>query len=50
MTTVEKKVDAMARILLGVSDEERRSARNELCKLLDSPPLSRTRSISSARC
>lgn len=34
MTTVEKKVDAMARMLLGVSDDDRNKARSELCKLL----------------
>lgn len=36
MTTVEKKVDAMARMLLGVSDEDRNKACNELCRLLTS--------------
>ena len=38
MTTVEKKVDAIARMLLGITDEERNNARRDLCVMLDAPP------------
>lgn len=37
MTTLEKKVDAMSRMLLGITDEDRSKARRELCDLLDNP-------------
>lgn len=38
MTTVEMKVDALCRMMLGTSEEERAAARNNLCKMLDQPP------------
>ena len=39
MTTIEAKVDAMARMMLGTTDEERAAARRTLCNLLDKPVL-----------
>ena len=37
MTTVEMKVDALCRMMLGTSEEERNIARTNLCKLMDQP-------------
>ena len=37
MTTVEMKVDALCRMILGTSEEERAAARSNLCKLMDQP-------------
>lgn len=45
MTTVEMKVDALCRMILCTSEEERNAARRTLCNLMDKPVLRDTESV-----